>query len=71
MGRPDVAHSRGRPALAMVAVNIAIGLVVLLVLQASRWSTVLLFILGIVLVLIYRSYATFSSSTSASPSCTT
>jgi diguanylate cyclase (GGDEF)-like protein len=48
------------PALAMVAVNIAIGLVVLLVLQASRWSTVLLLILGIVLVLIYRSYATFS-----------
>jgi diguanylate cyclase (GGDEF)-like protein len=48
------------PALAMVAVNIAVGLVVLLVLQASRWSTVLLLILGIVLVLVYRSYATFS-----------
>jgi diguanylate cyclase (GGDEF)-like protein len=48
------------PALAMVAVNIAVGLVVLLVLQATRWSVVLLLLLAVVLVQVYRSYATFA-----------
>lgn len=43
----------------VAAVNIAVGLVVLLVLEAQPWSALLLVGLGAILVLVYRSYAQF------------
>ncbi len=43
----------------MAAVNITIGLIVLLVIQVQPWSVLLLLGLGAVLVVVYRSYAQF------------
>jgi len=47
------------PAAPTAAVNITIGLIVLVMLHATPWTLVLLVVLAGVLVLVYRSYAQF------------
>ncbi len=44
---------------AVIGVNIVLGLVMLLTLQASKWGSLLLIALAIVLGVLYRSYAQF------------
>jgi diguanylate cyclase (GGDEF)-like protein len=47
------------PGLVVAVINQALGLIVLLVLQRSLWSILLLAGLGVVVVAAYRAYATF------------
>jgi diguanylate cyclase (GGDEF)-like protein len=47
------------PGFAVIGVNIVLGLIMLLTLQASRWSSLLLVLLAAVLAVVYRSYSQF------------
>ncbi|MFF5230003.1 hypothetical protein ACFY3L_25865, partial [Dactylosporangium sp. NPDC000521] len=47
------------PGFAVMGVNIVLGLVMLLTLDASQWGALLLVALAIVLLILYRSYAQF------------
>ncbi|MCM0673811.1 bifunctional diguanylate cyclase/phosphodiesterase [Micromonospora phytophila] len=49
----------GKPALLTAAINVSVALVVLIVVQATWWSLVLLAALAAGLALVYRSYAQF------------
>lgn len=51
--------TKALPALVAVAVNVAIGLVFLIVLAADPWSVVVLGVLVVALAMVYRSYAQF------------
>lgn len=49
----------GVPGLAVAAVNVTVGLVVLIALQSTPWTLVLLIALAVALVVVYRSFARF------------
>jgi diguanylate cyclase (GGDEF)-like protein len=47
------------PGLAVTIINVTLGLLVLITVERNRWSLVLLAVLGLVLVVVYRSYGQF------------
>jgi diguanylate cyclase (GGDEF)-like protein len=49
------------PGLMTAAVNVAVGIVILIVLSVTLWGTFVLAVLAVALVLVYRSYAQFLS----------
>jgi diguanylate cyclase (GGDEF)-like protein len=53
------AFRHGLPALGTAVINIAIGLVFLVALDATRWAALLLTVLIVAMVLVFRSYAGF------------
>ncbi|MGX6602874.1 putative bifunctional diguanylate cyclase/phosphodiesterase [Micromonosporaceae bacterium Da 78-11] len=49
----------GLPGLVICSINVAVGLVFLVALDATTWSAILLAVLVVALVLVFRSYAEF------------